>query len=364
MAEENSTPEERTEMPTERRMGELRKKGALHMSTDVVQVVTLMSGFVVLSLAWKPLYEGMKLVLTKSFRLIAEREPLTSLELLGGFKWLLLLLGPPLILIILITALMGSLAVMLQTNWNIKEKKIDIDFSRLNPIGGLRRIFSLQGLITTLKAVLKLVLILPIAYFVLKAFAPQMIMVAHQGADQILTFSAIGMQRLFWRICCVLAAFAVFDWVWGRYQWLKHNKMTKQEVKDERKSLEGDEETRRRIQAKGLQRIAQRIRQSVPKADVVVTNPTHVAVALRYDRSKMDAPMVVAKGRGFLAERIKEIARAAGVPVLERKTLARALYESVEVGAIIPRELFRAVAEVLAYVYRLKNPWAYASAGQ
>jgi flagellar biosynthesis protein FlhB len=132
--------------------------------------------------------------------------------------------------------------------------------------------------------------------------------------------------------------------------------MTKQEVKDERKAQEGDETTKRKIIAKGLQRIQQRIMFSVPRADVVITNPTHFAVALRYDRGKDAAPTVVAKGQDYLALKIREIARASGVPIVERKALARALYASTEVGKEIPRELFRAVAEVLAYVYRLKGP--------
>ncbi|RME57385.1 MAG: EscU/YscU/HrcU family type III secretion system export apparatus switch protein [Candidatus Dadabacteria bacterium] len=170
------------------------------------------------------------------------------------------------------------------------------------------------------------------------------------------------MWDLFWQIFAVLLILAIIDYFWGKHQWLKQYKMTKQEVKDEKKAVEGDEETRKKIQAKGFQRIIQRIQQSVPNADVVITNPTHLAVALKYDKETMTAPKVVAKGRGFIAERIKRIAKEAGVPVLERKPLARALYESVEVGAEIPRALYRAVAEVLAYVYRLKNPYAYQGA--
>ncbi len=131
--------------------------------------------------------------------------------------------------------------------------------------------------------------------------------------------------------------------------------MTKEEVKDERKSIEGDEATKRKIIAKGWQRIVQRIKTNVPKADVVVTNPTHYAVALQYDRGSMKAPKVIAKGADHLAFKIREIARESGVPILERKSLARALYSSVKVDAEIPFELYKAVAEVLAYVYRIKG---------
>ena len=157
----------------------------------------------------------------------------------------------------------------------------------------------------------------------------------------------------------VLIVMAIFDYAWTKYQWLRNNKMTKTEVKDERKAMEGDEETKRKIQAKGLARIAQRLRESVPQADVIITNPTHFSVALKYDRGNMSAPIVVAKGQDHLALKIREIAKEFNIPILERKPLARALYASCEVGTEIPHDLFKAVAEVLAYVYRLKNPWGY-----
>ena len=182
-----------------------------------------------------------------------------------------------------------------------------------------------------------------------------MVGLVHYTIADILAFTSNAMWSVFWKVVYVLSALAIFDYVWGKYQWLRRNRMTKDEVKDERKATEGDETTKRKIQAKGLQRVMQRIRQSVPKADVIVTNPTHYAIALKYDRSTMSAPVVVAKGKGFLALRIREIAKEHGVPILERKSLARALYAGSEVGSQIPHELFRAVAEVLAYVYKLKN---------
>lgn len=179
---------------------------------------------------------------------------------------------------------------------------------------------------------------------------------------EIFVFTGTEMHQLFWRIMYILIGIAIFDYFWGKFQWFKQNKMTKDEVKDERKAVEGDEMTRRKIIQKGLARIAQRLKTAVPKADVVVTNPTHYAVALQYDKKSMKAPTVVAKGTGFMALRIREIAKESGVPILERKPLARALHASVEVGKEIPYELYKAVAEVLAYVYKLKNPWAHRKA--
>jgi flagellar biosynthetic protein FlhB len=352
---ENSTPEERTEDPTERRMGKLRKEGSIHFSNDLAQVATLITGFIALQYMSGLLFADMKLVLIKSFKLIASSEPFTAHFLNDGMLGLMLMVGPNLVIFSLIIGTIAALAVMLQTKWNVKDKKIDFKLSHLNPLSGLQRIFSIQGLITTGKAILKLSIILPIGYYALKHFAPSMIELVHFGITDILAFTADAMSYIFWKIAYVLIAIAIVDYFWGKHRWLKQNRMTKEEVKDERKSIEGDELTKRKIVAKGLQRIMQRLMKTVPKADVVVTNPTHYSVALQYERSSMSAPKVVAKGKGFMALRIRQIARESGVPVLERKPLARALFASTEVGSQIPNELFRAVAEVLAYVYKIKG---------
>ncbi len=360
---EYSVPEERTEMPTGRRMGELRKKGAIHMSEEVVKVVSLMSGFLMLGVLWSHLFEDFKIVFRNSFQLIERTEPLSFKDIQQGAFGLMLLIGPHVGLLVVVVAASASLAVMLQTDWNVRERKIEWKFNLLNPWSGISRIFSIQGLVNTLKALFKLCILLPIGYFVLKGFAPEMIGLIHTSVPKILQYCGKGIHTLFWKFIYVLVGFALFDYFWGKYMWLRNNKMTKDEVKDERKAIEGDETTRKKIQHKGLQRIAQRLYFSVPKADVVVTNPEHIAVALKYDRDNMAAPTVVAKGQDHLAQQIKKIARQAGVPVVERKPLARALYASVNVGHMIPRDLFRAVAEVFAYVYRIKNPHKAQGAG-
>lgn len=336
-------------------MGELRKKGAIHLSMEFVQLASLVSGFLILKFMCVHLFTDMREVLVKSFNMIGSSDPLTPHMLRDGFIGLLYILLPDIVIIAGVIATVASLAVFLQTKWNIKERKIDFKFLHINPWNGIKRIFSPQGYLTTLKAIAKLAIILPIGYFALKRFAPTMINLIHMGIPEILAYTASAMDFIFWKIAYVLFAIAIFDYFWGKKQWLKMNRMTKAEVKDEAKSIQGDEQTKRRIQAKGLARIMQRIKSTVPKADVVVTNPTHYAVALQYDRKTMSAPIVLAKGKGFLALRIRAIAKEAGVPVLERKPLARALYASAEVGAQIPYELFKAVAEVLAYVYRLKG---------
>lgn len=352
---EFSTPEQRTEMPTDKRMSQIRKDGALFLSNEVTQVLTLTTGFYLLTFMWSAFFEDFKTCMTYTFHLISEPHLIDTNFVLNGFLGTIKLFGPDLAIFVGSIALVGSLTVMLQTNWNVKEKKIKFNWNLIQPMAGIARIVSVQGLFSTLKAIGKLCLILPIGFFALKGFAPDMIKLMHTSIEAILVYVGSSMYKIFWKVAYLLIAMAAVDYFWGKHRWLKQNKMTKEEVKDEKKAVEGDETTKRRIIAKGLQRIMQRIMNNVPKAHVVITNPTHYAIALRYDRDTMKAPTVVAKGKGFVALRIREIARKSSVPIVERKPLARALYASTEVGSEIPNELFRAVAEVLAFIYRAKG---------
>ena len=351
-----SLPEQRTELPTDRRMGEIRKEGALHHSQDLEHLVVLIMGFLMLSWTWQSLYMDMQFVLRRSFQMIENPAPLDLNDLLNGFIRLLLLLLPNLLLMLLCVGTVASLAVFLQTGWNRREKWIKFNWSFLNPIAGLKRILSINGLVNFLKAFSKLVLISPIAYFSLRGYAPEMVKLIHTSIPDVMALTGAAVNTVFWKIVYIFIVVAAFDYGYGKFRWFKQNKMTKDEVKDERKATEGDESTKRKMIAKGLQRAAARLRTTVPTADVVVTNPTHYAVAIKYDRKNFAAPIVVAKGTDFIAQQIREIARENNIPVLERKALARALYAATEVGSEIPRELFKAVAEVLAYVFRLKNP--------
>lgn len=351
-----SLPEQKTEMPTDRRISELRKQGSVYQSIDIVHVLVLTSGFLALNLSWNLLYNDMRYVFTKSFTMIGERPSFELNDLTSGFIRLILLVLPDLLIITGLVSFVAVLAVMLQTNWNKRDKWIKLRWDFVNPLKGLQRIFSIAGVANTVKAVVKLAVVLPIGYWALEGFAPMMVRLVHSSVRDVLSLTGSAVTTVFWKIMYIFVALAVVDWVWGKFQWLKKNKMTKEEVKEERKSIEGDEAMRRKMISKGMARIAQKLKKSVPEADVIVTNPTHYAVALKYDRSNHSAPIVVAKGTDFIAQRIREIAKEHNIPILERKALARALYASTEVGSEIPRDLFKAVAEVLAFVYRLKRP--------
>jgi flagellar biosynthetic protein FlhB len=318
----------------------------------------MLTAFYGLTFVWPIFFQRFKDVFAGVFKSIRDPEPMVFENLYHGLINVILAFAPPLILFVAAIATTTTLATFLQTKWNIKKKWIKFDLGFLNPISGIMKIFSIQGFITTGKAILKLLFILPIAYLMLRAEADKMIQLVHTNLEEIFHFANTEMWALFWKIMYILIGIAVFDYFYGKFQWFKTNKMTKDEVKDERKSIEGDEATKRKIINKAMSRAAFRIRNAVAKASVIITNPTHYSIALQYDRNNMKAPVVVAKGKGFMALKIREIAKEYGIPLVERKPVARALYASVEVGREIPFELYKAVAEVLAYVYKLKNPYA------
>ena len=350
-----SLPEQKTEMPTDRRIGELRKQGSVFQSIDVVHAFVLMAGFLALNYSWNLLYEDMLYLFERSFMMIAERPSFEVNDLTNGFIRLIILVLPDIMIITGIESAVAALAVMFQTDWNKRDKWIKIRWDFISPIKGLQRMVSISGLMNTFKAIVKLGVVLPIGYWALQDFAPMMVKLIHSSVKDVLALTGTALNAVFWKIMYIFIALAVVDWVWGKFQWLKKNKMTKEEVKEERKSVEGDETMRRKMIQKGMARLAQRLRKTVPKAHVIITNPTHYAIALQYDKNSHGAPIVVAKGTDFIAQRIREIAKEHNIPILERKALARALYASTEVGSEIPRDLFKAVAEVLAFVYRLKR---------
>jgi len=228
-------------------------------------------------------------------------------------------------------------------------------FNRLNPIRGFQRLMSMQGLVELAKAALKLTVVGYVTYGTLRDNFGVLL----QSLEQSPLKAATDIWRILYnvalKVCMLLLVVAVLDLYYQRYQHRKSLRMSKKEVKDEIKQQEGNPQIKGKIRQRQRQIAMRRMMQEVPKADVVITNPTHYAVALRYDARTMSAPVVVAKGEGFIAARIKEIAKEHNVAIVENKPLAQALYRTVEIGEVIPAKLFQAVAEVLAFVYRLRQ---------
>ena len=253
------------------------------------------------------------------------------------------------------TALVAGIAQFLQVGWVLTTKPLKPNFGKLNPISGVKRLFSKRSLMKSILNSVKLVFVLAVAYAVIAGFVPKIIGLPALGAMQGMMLIARMLLALAIWLAAVLLVIGLIDWLYQKWQHAEDLKMTKQQVKDERRSMEGDPQIKGRRLRMMRDIVLQQIQANVPLADVVVTNPTHFAVALRYDAETMNAPRVVAKGADYMAQRIRLVAAASGVPIIERPPLARGLYFGAEPGQEISSEYYEAVAEILAYVYRLEG---------
>lgn len=348
--------EGKTEEATPRRKQEARKKGQVARSAELSTALVILTGFLVLN----AFGQNYMIRFYNYFQLCFSTETLNQ-QLIDVAVANVMQKS---LLFILICFLPIGLAVMvasvltgfLQTGWNFTTEVLKPKFDKLNPFKGLKRLFSLRSLVDLAKAVLKLGIVAGIIY---ASYKNQALPLAQSSVMIPSLQVAASIWRLMIdtviRICLVLLALAVLDYFYQRYELRKSLRMTKKEVRDEHKQTEGDPMVRSRIRQKQRQMAMRRMMQQVPKADVVITNPTHLAVAVKYEAAKMRAPQLVAKGEGHVAERIKEVAREHSVPVVEDKPLARSIYQTVEIDEFIPPNLYQAVAEVLAFVYKLRR---------
>jgi flagellar biosynthetic protein FlhB len=349
--------QERTEKATPKRRRDARKKGQVAQSRELPSVMILMTalGFFYFAGSW--IFGSFLQVIggvyghLDTLRLDAVSEVNAfSVEI---FKKVLLILIP-FFVPILIAGMAGNIG---QIGFEIHGEPMRPKLTRLNPIAGLKKLVSLRSMVELVKSVIKILFIGGIAFGIVKNEITAMPALMQQEVVEILLFIGRVAFKIFFFVCLALIVLAFFDYVYQRWQYEQSLKMTKQEVKDERKQIEGDPKVKGRIRRVQLELARRRMMEAVPEADVVITNPVHLALALKFDAAKMIAPTIVAKGSGYVAERIKEIARIHQVPIIENKPLAQALHKMVEIGEFIPVELYRAVAEVLAYVYRLKGKY-------
>ncbi len=348
------TGEDRTEAATPRKRQELRRRGQVAKSQDLSSMVVFLA--VVLCLhavggaAFDRLRDFMKSSLGGTHE--AAMTPGLIFQQSGSAMRMLAVTTGPLLLTAMVV---GVLVNMLQTGLLFSTQALQPNFNKLNPLAGAQRFISAKGLVETFKNMAKLFLIGYIVYSTISGAYPALLAGIRQ--DQMAFMGIIGdlLYRLTIRICMVLLLLAAADYAYQRWSFEKSIRMTKEEVKQETKTTEGNPLIKSRIRARQKQIARRRMMQSVPAADVVITNPTHFAVALKYDQEKMAAPQVVAKGGDHIAARIRQIAEENGVPLVENPPLARSLFRSVEVGQRVPAEFFAAVAEVLAFVYRLNR---------
>ena len=344
--------EERTEPATPKRREEARREG------NVPKTRELPSALIILCLGILFYFYGKSFLdhLMKLFPLFwkdisAQSGPDQILHIYFIATKLLMTILTPIFITIVFISLFSHL---IQTGFIFSIEVLTPRFSRLNPINGIKRLFSLSALIELLKSSVKLFIIGYIAYRILSAEVNRIIFCLSGSIYQILLYTAKLSFKLIFNCGIAFLALSLLDYIYQRYQYEQNLKMTKQEVKEEMKQREGDPLIKSRIKSLQKKMAMSRMMQEVPKADVVITNPTRIAVALRYDSKSMYAPKVVAKGYGFIAAKIKEIAQRYGIPIIENKWLARMLI-SVEVGEYIPSKLYRAVAEILAYIYQIKG---------
>ena len=256
--------------------------------------------------------------------------------------------------------MVGFIANVMQVGFQISTEAMALKLSKLNPISGMKRFVSLKSLVEIVKSIIKIFFIGGIAYLLVEGEIKAFPVLVHQEVGQILVFIARVAIKICFFVCLAMILLAVLDYIYQRWQYEQDLKMTKQEVKDESKQTYGDPQVKARIRSVQMEMARRRMMDAVPEADVVITNPTHLAIALKFDAREMIAPRVLAKGSGHIAQRIREIAAENKIPLFEQKPLAQALYKMVEIGDYIPPELYRAVAEVLAYVYRLKGMYGTA----
>lgn len=265
-----------------------------------------------------------------------------------GALWVVALCTLPIALLLVVT---GVLTNLFQVGLLLTAKPLTPKFSRLNPISGLQRFVTLRSLVDLVKSILKLVLVVLVVWIALRNRVDEIVMLMSLTPMGILKGVSGLVFSVWWRIAAVMILLGLFDFGYQRWQHLQDLRMTHQEVRQESKELEGDPHIKRRVRQLQRQMATQRMMKDVPQADVIITNPIRFAVALRYDMAEMETPIVVAKGARKVAERIREIATENNVPIVQKPELARALYKSIEVGDRIPENLYRAVAEVLSFVY-------------
>lgn len=343
---------ERTEKPTAKRLSDARRRGDVAKSQELTAAVGLTAAIILLVTLGGGVVRSMKQLLERSLAGEAAGEAFDPRAARDAIAWsfgegattVLPFMG----LILAVTLL----SQYLQVGWNFTTKPLRPKWSKLNPASGVKKIFGTRNLVRSSVNTIKLALVVVVAWLVMQSVMASVVatprLEAAQGVYLILT---LALQLAIW-LLAVLLILAIIDFIYQRWQHTRDLRMTKHEVKDERRSMEGDPQVKRKRMQMAMQIAMQRIQHAVPKADVIITNPTHFAVALAYDQASMRAPRVVAKGADLLAMRIRQLAAANAVPIVERPALARALYWGVDVGREIPAEHYEAVAEILAYVYR------------
>ncbi|EJN35812.1 flagellar biosynthesis protein FlhB [Pseudomonas sp. GM80] len=351
---ESESGQDKTEDPTEKRKKDSREKGEIARSKELNTLAVMLAGagglLIFGGMLAQDLMELMRMNFTLTREVIMDERSMGTFLLNSGKIALVAI--QPVMITLLLAALLGPIAL---GGWLFAAGSMAPKFSRMNPGAGLKRMFSMKAIVELLKALAKFFIVLAVALVVLSSDVDDLLRIAHEPLDQAIIHSVllVGWSTLW--MACGLILIAAVDVPVQIWESMKKLKMTKQEVRDEHKDQEGKPEVKQRIRQLQREMSQRRMMAAVPDADVVITNPTHYAVALKYDAEKGGAPLLLAKGNDFLALKIREIAVANNVMLLESPALARSIYYSTELDEEIPGGLYLAVAQVLAYVYQIRQ---------
>lgn len=354
MADDDQDQEQKTEAPTQKRLEEAHRKGNVAFSRELASFLTLC--VLALTVAWFAPYmlKHTKLLLLP---FLADADAF-SVDAAGAgrslshaaFMGLFIIAAP------LVGCIVAALAASwLQNGFMFTNEPLMPKLDRISPLAGFKRLFSLRSVVEFLKGLIKISIVGAVAFIAVYPELPQLQRLPGSSIESMLAFLATLALRMIIGITIAMFFIAIFDFMYQRWQYLKSLRMTRQEVRDEYKQSEGDPMVKQRLRSLRQERARRRMMAAVPTADVVITNPTHFSVALTYETETMKAPTVVAKGQDLIALRIREIAKENNVPVVENPPLARALYDSADLGEEIPLQYYEAVAKVISYVYQLKG---------
>lgn len=344
--------QEKTEQPTAKRKRKARQEGNVAKSEEVNNLILFVAALALFLIFGSYMMSNLKLLITDSFQnLEINLDEIATRNLLIQYLKKFFYILAPFIGGMIIAVFAAS---FLQIGWLFTTKSLKWKWDSIYKMN-FKQFFSLSKLKSLMKSILKLVVLFSITYFVIRDEINNIMNFADLTVEQIFSEVARIVRRFLINVIIAYFFVAAFDFILNKYLHNKKLKMTKQEVKDERKQMEGDPKIKQKIRRIMFQEAQKRMMQEVPESDVVITNPIHLAVAIKYDQDNNEAPIVVAKGKRLIAEKIKELARKNDIPIVENKMLARMLYKTSEVGEEIDVELYEAVAEVLAQIYKMKN---------
>ncbi|MFC0271310.1 flagellar biosynthesis protein FlhB [Metabacillus herbersteinensis] len=345
---------EKTEKATPRKRQDSRKKGQVAKSADVNTALTLLAVFLSFLFIGSFMRERIVNLLRATFQdyllIDLTQQNVHSLFITMSYHSAFLL--APIMAVALIA---GVLSNYLQVGFLFSAEAVQMKLDKVNPIQGFKRIYSVRALVELLKSLLKILFVGVVTFAVLWLDMDKVLRLSHLTVEQSLIYIAQLTVKMGLFASAALLFLSLLDYLYQKYDFEKNIRMSKQDIKDEYKKSEGDPLIKSKIKQKQREMAMRRMMQEVPNADVIITNPTHFAIALKYDEEKSDAPYIVAKGVDLVAQKIKEIARVNNIITVENRPLARALYDQVEIGHAVPEEYFKTVAEILAYVYRLNT---------